>query len=489
MGYNKLTSLSANIKAIETAVAIHSQGRTATQEEKQVLAQYSGFGGIKDVLDLGTDKPLDKEVAGLLNRLLDALRTLAGGDEAACRSLVESIKSSVLTAFYTPQFLIDAVAAQIHKTFSANGLQMQSFLEPSVGIGGFLPVAMPGTRSYAFEKDTITGLVLSLLHEDATTVTAGFETIGTQELEHRKFDVIASNIPFGNFRVFDADLWKKGGIYEQATKTIHNYFFVKAMELLSEGGLLAFVTSRGVADTAGNKFVREYLVNHADLISAVRLPDALFMQTSGIEVGSDLLIFQKHTNKTALSAREQMFLQVAKEMYDMNGTMTENANRLFSMPKTVLATDSRIVMNQHGKYVRKHQWLGSDAAMAQYLSALLKYDFDRYFRKSLFVMFADGVHSADMQDGDAEIGYWIGVPYWGQGLIPEAVQRLLKRCFVELDVKRVWCGHYDGNIKSRRVMEKCGFKYHHTEEGKTSPLGDIRTEHFTLLTREDWKKR
>lgn len=279
---------------------------------------------------------------------------------------------------------IDAVAAQIHKTFSANGLQMHSFLEPSAGIGGFLPVAMPGTRSYAFEKDTITGLVLSLLHEDATTVTAGFETIGTQELEHRKFDVIASNIPFGNFRVFDADLWKKGGIYEQATKTIHNYFFVKAMELLSEGGLLAFVTSRGVADTAGNKFVREYLVNHADLISAIRLPDALFMQTSGIEVGSDLLIFQKHTNKAALSAREQMFLQVGKEMYDMNGTMTENANRLFSMPKTVLATDSRIVMNQHGKYVRKHQWLGSDAAMAQYLSALLKYDFDRYFRKILF---------------------------------------------------------------------------------------------------------
>ena len=108
---------------------------------------------------------------------------------------------------------------------------------------------------------------------------------------------------------------------------------------------------------------------------------------------------------------------------------------------------------------------------------------------SVGIMFADGVHSAAMQDGDAEIGYWIGVPSWGQGLIPEAVQRLLKRCFVELDVKRVWCGHYDGNIKSRRVMEKCGFKYHHTEEGKTSPLGDIRTEHFTLLTREDWKKR
>ena len=70
---------------------------------------------------------------------------------------------------------------------------------------------------------------------------------------------------------------------------------------------------------------------------------------------------------------------------------------------------------------------------------------------SVGIMFADGVHSAEMQDGDAEIGYWIGVPYWGQGLIPEAVQRLLKRCFVELDVKRVWCGHYDGNIKWKNV--------------------------------------
>ena len=384
MSYNRLTALAANVQALEAAVAIHMQRRQANAEEKETLSRYSGFGGIKDVLDLGTDKPLDKGVAEPLHRLQGALSTLAGGDDTAYRSFIESIKSSVLTAFYTPQFLIDAVAEQIHGTFRANGLQMRSFLEPSAGIGGFLPVAMPGTRSYAFEKDTITGLVLSLLHEDATTVTAGFETIDAQELEHRKFDVIASNIPFGNFRVFDADLWKKGGSYEQATKTIHNYFFVKAMERLSEGGLLAFVTSRGVADTAGNRFVREYLVNHADLVSAIRLPDALFMQTSGIEVGSDLLIFQKHTSKAALSAREQMFLQVGKEMYDMSGTMTENANRLFSMPKTVLATDSSIVMNQHGKFVRKHQWLGSDTAMAQYLSALLKHDFDRYFRKSLF---------------------------------------------------------------------------------------------------------
>lgn len=384
MSYNKLKSLVANVDAVETAVKIHVQGRTATEEEKEILSRYSGFGGIKDVLSIGTAKPLPEELTEPINRLQEALRLLADEDETVCRQLIESVKASILTAFYTPQFLVDAVARQIHTTFKDNGLQMHTFLEPSAGIGGFMPVVMPDTYSYAFEKDCLTGLILSLLHDKATTVTAGFETIANQHLEHESFDVIASNIPFGNFRVFDAEMWKKGGIYERSAKTIHNYFFVKAMELLNEGGLLAFVTSRGIADTPGNKFVREYLVSHADLITALRLPDTLFMQTSGIEVGSDLLIFQKHTRKAALSLREKMFLQVAKEKADTTGTMTEYANKIFTLPKTALATDSRIAMNQFGKHVRKYQWLGDENAMSQYLSALLKYDFDRYFRKALF---------------------------------------------------------------------------------------------------------
>ena len=385
MSYNKLKSLAANVAAIETAVTVYGEHRKATQEEKQVLAQYSGFGGVKEVLAIGTQVPIPEELAEQMNRLQEALNAFVQGSKADYNLFLDSIKSSVLTAFYTPKFIIDTVASQIHATFRENGLQMRSFLEPSAGIGGFLPVAMDGTRSYAIENDIITGLVLSLLHDEATTVTGGFETIDRQELEHQKFDVIASNIPFGNFRVFDADFWKKGGIYEQAAKTIHNYFFVKAMELLSEGGLLAFVTSRGVADTPGNKFVREYLVSHADLISAVRLPDTLFMQTSGIEVGSDLLIFQKHTNKASLSLREKAFLQVTREKANADGTMTEYANKLFSLPKTVLATDSGIIRNQHGKYVRKYRWSGDECSMSRYLSALMQYDLARYFHKSLFI--------------------------------------------------------------------------------------------------------
>ena len=102
------------------------------------------------------------------------------------------------------------------------------------------------------------------------------------------------------------------------------------------------------------------------------------------------------------------------------------------------------------------------------------------------IMSGEGLHSAEMK-ADGEIGYWIGRPYWGQGLIPEAVRCLLQRCFEDLGMSAVWCGYYDGNTKSRRVMDKCGFRFHHTEEGNTSPLGDIRTEHFMKITKEEWE--
>lgn len=102
------------------------------------------------------------------------------------------------------------------------------------------------------------------------------------------------------------------------------------------------------------------------------------------------------------------------------------------------------------------------------------------------IMFANSLHTAEMKPGEAEIGYWIGKQYWGQGLIPEAVGRLLSRCFNELGLEAVWCGYYDGNIKSKRVCEKSGFKYHHTNTDVTSPLGDKRTEHFYIMTKEDY---
>ncbi|WP_329886582.1 GNAT family N-acetyltransferase [Pseudoramibacter faecis] len=90
-------------------------------------------------------------------------------------------------------------------------------------------------------------------------------------------------------------------------------------------------------------------------------------------------------------------------------------------------------------------------------------------------------------DTEGEIGYWIGVPYWGQGLIPEAVREIMRYGFEELNLNRLWCGYFDGNKKSKRVQEKCGFRYHHTAENVPCAMeGILRTEHITCLTKEEW---
>lgn len=92
-----------------------------------------------------------------------------------------------------------------------------------------------------------------------------------------------------------------------------------------------------------------------------------------------------------------------------------------------------------------------------------------------------------LPNNECEVGYWIGVPYWGQGLIPEAVKALQKHAFEDLGMKKMWCGYFDGNTKSKRVQEKCGFKYIMTKENVPSQLvGELRTEHITCISKEEW---
>ena len=94
----------------------------------------------------------------------------------------------------------------------------------------------------------------------------------------------------------------------------------------------------------------------------------------------------------------------------------------------------------------------------------------------------------EVANDEMEIGYWIGVPFWGQGLIPEAVRRIIQHAFEDLNCSALWCGYYEGNIKSKRCQEKCGFRYHHTEENRVFSDGIARTEHFTYLSRERWER-
>ena len=95
-----------------------------------------------------------------------------------------------------------------------------------------------------------------------------------------------------------------------------------------------------------------------------------------------------------------------------------------------------------------------------------------------------------LPNNEGELGYWLGVPYWGQGLIPEACEALIKHAFEDRGLNKLWCGYFDGNEKSRRVQEKCGFTYHHTDyDVHWKLMDDIRTEHVTCLTKQSWEKR
>lgn len=95
----------------------------------------------------------------------------------------------------------------------------------------------------------------------------------------------------------------------------------------------------------------------------------------------------------------------------------------------------------------------------------------------------------DMTDreDECELGYWLGKPFWGQGIMPEAVKEMLRHAFEDCGMKKVWCGYYDGNVKSKRVQEKCGFRYQWTTKDVDVPLmHEKRTEHVNLMTKEEW---
>ena len=106
---------------------------------------------------------------------------------------------------------------------------------------------------------------------------------------------------------------------------------------------------------------------------------------------------------------------------------------------------------------------------------------------SVGLMVGDNSHIGLPYD-EAEIGYWIGVPYWGKGLVPEAVGEMLRHGFEDLKLKKIWCGYFDGNLKSKKVQAKCGFKHRYTQENVECPLiNETRTEHISCITREEWE--
>ena len=218
------------------------------------------------------------------------------------------MKQSVLTAFYTPPEITGTIAEALHE----HGIRPDRVLEPSAGVGAFVDAVLenkPDADIMAFEKDLMTGKILGHLHPDQKVRVQGFEKIEKPFTDY--FDLAISNIPFGDVAVFDPEFsGSKDPARHSAARTIHNYFFLKSLDAVREGGIVAFITSQGVLDAPTNAPIREYMMSHANLVGVARLPNNLFTDNAGTEVGSDLIILQKNSGKNGeLYYNEKLFVQ------------------------------------------------------------------------------------------------------------------------------------------------------------------------------------
>ena len=340
-----------NIEAIRLALSLGVKGRGAqTAEEIAVLRKYAGFGGLKCILndanELADAAKWSKSDIELFAPTVELRRLIHdySHDDKEFNRYMESLKASTLTAFYTDNRIVDAISDAL----KFQGIEIKSFLEPSAGQGAFIDSFLrndryPGAEVLAYEKDLLTGKILSALHPSILTRIEGFEKIESDFNGY--FDVAASNVPFGDFAVADpAYAVSKEIGYRQASKSLHNYFFLKGLDQVREGGLIAFITSQGVMNAA-SPFIRMELVKQADLVAALRLPNNTFSDNAGTDVGSDLIILQKHTGKKSLSADEEFFIQSVVD----RGTKVPGNKFFQAFPQNIICTDAKVGTDQYGK--------------------------------------------------------------------------------------------------------------------------------------------
>ena len=236
----------------------------------------------------------------------------------------------------------------------------------------------------AYEKDLLTGKILKALHHDSTVRIEGFEKLAIPFEGY--FDMAVSNIPFGDIAVFDAAYTKsKNPVRRQATKTVHNYFFLKALDTVHDGGVVAFITSQGVMDSRTSAPIREEIMRHADLVSAIRLPNNLFTENANTEVGSDLIILQKNTGKREQSETDRLFINV--EETDDIGT-----SAYFVAHKDhVIYTSAKFGTDPYGKPAMEYIHEGGVNGIAADMAKIAEADISRNFNHSLYKGIANGV--------------------------------------------------------------------------------------------------
>ena len=303
----------ANVEAIRLVKKLEAEGRFATEAEQVILSKYVGWGGLANAFDQRkTD--WSKEFTELKELLTDEEYSSARG--------------STLNAHYTDISVIKAMYDGLKQLGFTGGRMM----EPSSGVGNFVG-AMPAdmaanVRSWTMvELDGITGLIAKYLYPNADVRIQGFEKAN---IPNNFMDVAISNVPFGNYAIADKNYPKK------VTSAIHNYFFAKSLDKVRPGGIVMFITSSYTMNSS-DATVRRYIMQKADLLGAIRLPDSAFKGNAGTEVVTDILVLKKRAENTAYAGEE--FLDAPYKY--INGYNGAYINSYFeNHPEMVLGTAS-----------------------------------------------------------------------------------------------------------------------------------------------------
>ena len=263
------TKFKQNVEAIQIIKLLDVENRLATPEEQKKLVKYVGFGGMAQAFDSENAK-WEKEHTELKELLTE--------------SEYNSARGSVLNAHYTSPTVINSMYSALEQF----GFEGGKILEPSMGIGHFFGV-MPSdikekSELYGVELDEITGKIAKQLYPNTDIKIQGFEKI---KFKDNQFDVAISNVPFGNYSLHDKR-------YEKRSLMIHDYFFAKSLDLVHEGGIVAFITSKGTLDKANPAF-RLYLAQRAELLGAIRLPYTAFSENANTEVTTDIIFLKKRS--------------------------------------------------------------------------------------------------------------------------------------------------------------------------------------------------
>lgn len=292
--------LRSNVEALEVVRTLMKEGRETTADERDVLGRYRGWGGV----DLGRAYSTDMmrgssngrwgtqtENDKLLSRLADIIVEL---DPEGKRGVLSAIKRAALTSYYTPT----AVAKILNDFVELAGFKGGNMLDPSMGSGIFegtmSKAVQQRTMIHGIELDWLTGQIARNLYPDANVLVTGYEQAGTAD---NAYDVVMSNIPFGDLSVTDKT-WKHDSspVRKAAQNRIHNYFAVKMLDNTRPGGLCVIMTSNAILDTKSNQIIREHLADKAEVLGVVRLPDNTF-KGAGTSVVTDVILLRKYKNE------------------------------------------------------------------------------------------------------------------------------------------------------------------------------------------------